>query len=106
MYSIGTNDVVVETGAYDQPGIPPNDYLGYFGGLRTVSRGWKHYLQFIQNDLHAAQGTQLKNSFNGIPLSDYGDYMPDNNLLDGYWDLNGDFTDYILNNICQSTSCH
>jgi len=24
----------------------------------------------------------------------------------GYWDYFGDFTGYILNNVCQSTVCH
>lgn len=27
-------------------------------------------------------------------------------LVNGYWDYFGDFTNYILNNVCQSTVCH
>ena len=27
-------------------------------------------------------------------------------LLNAYWDYSGNFTNYILNNVCQSTSCN
>ena len=27
-------------------------------------------------------------------------------LIDGYWDYAGSLTNYILNNVCQSTSCN
>jgi hypothetical protein len=33
-------------------------------------------------------------------------YFDPNALVDGYWDYGGDFTGYILNNVCQSTSCN
>jgi len=29
----------------------------------------------------------------------------DGSLLEGYWDYDGDFTGYILENVCQSSSC-
>jgi hypothetical protein len=69
VYSIGTNDVVIETGAYDQPGPGPMNYIGYY--VAQYRKGGRS---------------------NGP-------------LLKGHWDHSGDFTQYILNNVCQSTSC-
>ena len=36
VYSIGTNDVVIETGAYDQPGPGLKNYAGYFVTRKTA----------------------------------------------------------------------
>ena len=99
-YSIGTNDVVIETGGYDQPGPLPWNFAGYYLSQKTLSKGWKQYLQYIQTHLNAAEGTNLSNKLGGIQLAPYG------SLLDGYWDYKGSFTNYILNNVCQSTSCN
>jgi hypothetical protein len=104
VYSIGTNDVVIETGAYDHPAPGPKNFWGYYLGLGTVSRGWKQYMQFIQADLPAPQGHNLNNVVGGIPLKKYP--LRDIDLLGGYWDYDSDFTTYLLNNICQSTSCN
>jgi hypothetical protein len=100
VYSIGTNDVVVETGAYDQPGPGLKNFAGYYIAQRDLSRGWQQYLAYIQKELNAPQGTHLSNSLGGIPLAPYS------SLLQGYWDYGGSFTTYILNNVCQSTSCN
>ena len=100
VYSIGTNDVVIETGAYDQPGPGLKNFAGYYIGQRDVSRGWQQYLEYIQKQLNAPQGSHLSNSLGGIPLAPYS------SLLQGYWDYSGSFTTYILNNVCQSTSCN
>ena len=105
VYSIGTNDVVVETGAYDQPGPGPLNYAGYYVFQGVISRGWREYMQFIQRDIHASQGTHLRNSLGGITLDFTRVPFDPNALLNGYWDYWGDFTNYILNNVCQSTSC-
>jgi hypothetical protein len=105
VYSIETNDVVIETGAYDQPGPGLKNYVGYYLGQGTVSAGWREYLQFIKQQLNAQEGSHLRNSLGGIPLMFTPTNFDPNALLDGYWDYWGDFTTYILNNVCQSTSC-
>jgi hypothetical protein len=103
VYSIGTNDVVVETGGYDQPAPGPLNWAGYFLGTLVLSRAWHNYLQFIQNDLGAPQGSNLQGTLGGIQEPLYP-YDPDS-LLDGYWDIHGLFTNYILTNVCVSPPC-
>jgi hypothetical protein len=70
----------------------------------TVSLGWKGYLAYIKTALPGAQQGFTWNTPGGIALRNYG--WPDGPLLDGYWDYYGDFTQYILYNVCQSTSCN
>jgi hypothetical protein len=56
VFSVGTNDIVIETGAADRPHPGPLNYIGYYlanGQLRV----WQEFLQFIRRDLHAAQGS-------------------------------------------------
>jgi hypothetical protein len=45
VYSIGTNDIVIETGAYDQPGPGPLNCAGYFIASGTVNKAWYQYLK-------------------------------------------------------------
>lgn len=104
VYSIGTNDVVIETGAYDQPAPGPLNYVGYYISQRTVLKGWQEYLQYIQHYLGAPQGSSLGNTLGGIKLRNYS--WPDGRPLAGYWDYSGDFTQYILNNVCKSSTCN
>ena len=104
VYSIGTNDVVIETGAYDQPGPGLKNFAGFYIAQGTVSRGWLHYLRFIQNQIQAQQAGNLLGAPGGIPIR--GNGTDPNILLNGYWDYWGDFTNYLLNNICLSTSCN
>lgn len=105
VYSIGQNDVVIETGAYDQPGPGPKNYLGYYvPGRWMVSKGWYKYLLYIRDKLQARQGSSLQNTLGGIRLRNYA--WPDGPLVEGYWDYDADFTSYILNNVCQSQTCN
>jgi hypothetical protein len=110
VYSIATNDVVVETGAYDQPGPTPLQYAGYYVAEGSIHRGWQQYMQFIQQAEHASQGSHLANSLGGISLKKHPyppvPWVTTNPLLEGYVDYLGDFTNYILNNICQAASCN
>jgi hypothetical protein len=105
VYSIATNDIVIETGAYDQPAPGPLNYWGYYGSQRAVSKSWQQYLQYIQLQLGAQQGTSLGNTLDGKQLKNYYPF-PGGPLLRGYWDYLGDFTNYILENVCHSTSCN
>jgi hypothetical protein len=70
----------------------------------TVSRGWQHYLEKIQTKIEASQGLKLHDTLGGIPLKNYP-FRPIM-LLNGYWDYDKDFTNYILDNVCQSTTCN
>lgn len=45
VYSIGTNDLVVETGAADLPGPAPLDYLGYKIVRYQQIKIWQEYLR-------------------------------------------------------------
>ena len=104
VYSIGTNDVVIETGAYDQPAPGLLNYAGYYVAKGMVLQGWQKYLEYIKIRLNAPQGVNLQNSQGGINLRNY--LWTDGTLLNGYWDYFGDFTQYILNNVCQSATCN
>ena len=84
------NDVVIETGAYDQPAPGLKNYTGYFVTRRVLSFGWKQYLQYIMGQLHAQQGSNLHGKLGGITVRGYE--WPDGPLLSGYWDYFGDFT--------------
>ena len=112
VYSIGTtpdgkNDVVIETGAYDEPGPGPKNYAGYFKSRGDVADSWAEYLRFIQRALNAPQGSNLHNTLGGTQIINYfpGQWEPPT-LVDGYWDYAGYLTNYILNNVCQSTTCN
>ena len=104
VYSIGTNDVVIETGAYDSPGPGPLNYAGYYVTIGTIKQAWQQYMQYLQLVLGAAQGNHLQNSLGGISLIDLSPY--NGPLLNGYWDYSGNFTNYILYNVCQSSACN
>jgi hypothetical protein len=39
VYSVGAHEVIIETGAYDQPGPGPLNYIGYYLSQGTVSLG-------------------------------------------------------------------
>jgi hypothetical protein len=87
------------------PGHPSlKSYAGYNLGRGYISKGWYHYLQFIQKDLHAAQGSNLQGTINGRQINTYN--ADHDALWKGYWDFAGDYTKYLLNNVCLSTSCN
>jgi hypothetical protein len=105
VYSIGANDVVIETGAYDTPGPGFRNYVGYYVAIGTVKQAWREYMEDIQVGLNnVPQGAHLGNSLGGITLVDLSRY--NGPLLNGYWDYSGAFTNYILNNVCQATACN
>ena len=60
------------------------------------------YLQYMKTQLGVPQGSHLNNSLGGINLRSYPPW--NGPLLNGYWDYFGDFTSYILNNVCQSAT--
>jgi len=70
VYSIGTNDVVVETGGYDQPAPGIFSYAVYFIFEGTVKRSWMEYLEYIQKALGVSQGTHLTTSLGDKRLGD------------------------------------
>jgi hypothetical protein len=110
VYSLGTtpdgkNDLVIETGAYDQPGPGLRNFMGYYYSKGDVANSWQQYLQFIQTQLNAPLGSMLDHTIGGIPLV-YLPNQPHQPLVNGYWDYNGILTIYILNNVCQSTVCN
>jgi hypothetical protein len=112
VYSVGTNDVVIETGAYGQPA--PNasyggirgiaNYAGYYISRPVQVKGWEDLLNYIKLKLPDARQGPSINSLGGIRLRTYP--WPNGPLLKGYFDYFGDFTRYILNNVCQSTVCN
>jgi len=106
VYSIGINDLVIETGAYDSPGPGPKNYTGYYlasGKDGMISRGWREYMEYIlkQPDLGAYRGLKNKFDVGGVGID-----IPADDLLTGFWDRFDMYTPYILNNVCQSTSCN
>ena len=103
---------MIETGAYDQPATDPSylgfggmaNWFGYYISQSAQVRGWEDLMNYIKTKLAAPQGSNLVNHLGGIPLRTYP--WPNGPLLKGYYDYFGDFTQYILNNVCQSTSCN
>ena len=81
VFPVGTNDIVIETGAADRPHPGPLNYIGYYlanGQLKV----WQEFLQFIKKDLNVPQGSHSQwNIVNGTRQ----------------FDLN-----YILQNMCLS----
>lgn len=102
VYSIGQNDVIIETGAYDQPAPGRVNYAGYFITKGDVLYGWQQYLQTIQTRLNASQG--LLNTLGDPAISLRSSPSGNGPLYKGYFDYAGDFTSYILSNVCLSTT--
>jgi hypothetical protein len=100
VYSVGPNDLVVETGAYDQPGPGVKNYVGYYLAIGSVLKGWEHFLEHIANRLGATQGSSL-HSFGG-----HIDPHSQLEILQGFYDLSGTYTDYILKNVCLASVCN
>lgn len=93
-YSVGTNDVVIETGAVDTSGPGLKNYVGYFLFKAQQKKMWKEYLGYIlfnirALDSNAVQGTQIQY-----------------NILKGVWDPSTPTQSDILNNVCQASSCN
>lgn len=86
VFSVGPNDVIVETGTVDRPGPWPWNYAGYFLTKGLVLRTWEAYLRYIQGQLGAQQGSSV-----------------DPNLVKGNYD--DTMKEYISLNVCEATSC-
>jgi hypothetical protein len=84
--SIGSNDVVIETGAVDKAAPGPLNYIGYYLGSSRQLKTWEDYLRFIQRSLNAKQGS-----------------IPSFNIVQGTWGFD---KVYLSNNICQASSCY
>ncbi|MGH9691151.1 MAG: hypothetical protein ACRD4C_08770 [Candidatus Acidiferrales bacterium] len=91
VYSIGTNDVVAETGAVDTNAPGPLNWAGYwvFHLLGTQTKMWREYLRYIQSQIGAAQGSN-----------------PAYNFVNGEWNPASPSQSDILYNVCQATSCN
>jgi hypothetical protein len=104
VYSVGHNDIVIETGGYDGPGPGAKNYVGYYlasGEDGMISRGWREYVRYVQSALGAPHGLQ-----SGFDLGGTGVAIPWHELFEGFWDHSGLYKNYILNNVCQSASCN
>jgi Glucodextranase, domain B/Bacterial Ig-like domain (group 2)/IPT/TIG domain/PQQ-like domain len=87
VFSIGTNDVVIETGSADLPGPGKKNYWGYYFFSFNQIEIWHQYLEYIKKKLGASQGSNFQY-----------------NLVQGEWGYRSQ--DYILNNVCQASWCN
>jgi hypothetical protein len=99
VYSIGTNDLVVETGAADLPGPGRLDYWGYLIARNSQIKIWQEYLQYILADIRKNSNGQ------GDPNASQGS-NPNYNHVQGEWGPAGPSQNNILQNVCQSTWCN
>jgi len=60
-------------------------------------------MQYMQKqpDLGPAISTQKYLTIGGNSLN-----IPAEQLMDGFWDFYNHYTNFILNNVCQSTACN
>ena len=104
-------NVVIETGAYDQPAWGPRNFIGYYVGGRDLMIGWKEYMYNLQKQIArdqnsvAGQGFAIGNGL-GNPIIPFRQNPPQGPPVNGYWDYWGDFTSYICKNVNLSTSCY
>ena len=87
VYSVGTNDVVIETGAADLPGPGLKNYWGYYLFAFDQIEMWRQYLEYIKGQVGAPQGSTFEY-----------------NLVQGEWGYRSQ--GYILNNVCQASWCN
>jgi len=117
VYSIGTapsgqNDVVIETGAYDQPGPGIKNYAGYYIAKGDIQLGWAQYVRYFQTQLNAPMGSNLMSTPLGNLITSEKSLLGLVNadepptITDGFWDYFGTLTNYILTNVCQATTCN
>lgn len=96
-YSIGTNDVVVETGSVDTWGPSGKDFLGYWVFHYSQLKLWREYLQFILSDLRTRQNNGDPNAAQGINPA----YR-----VEGVWNPGSPSPNDILYQVCQSSTCN
>jgi hypothetical protein len=98
VYAVGTNDLVIETGAADMSPVPgvlhPVDYLGYRLVTTKPIKIWQEYLQFILKDLRNVDPNATEGS------------VPAYNRVRGEWNPTSPSLTDILYNVCQSSSCN
>ena len=89
VFSIRTNDVVVETGAIDTSGPGPQNYIGYFLAKADQIKVWQEDLQYILAQLKKNDGTQQGAN-------------PTVNVVKGEW--NDALKQYVWNFVCESVN--
>ncbi len=87
VFSAGTNDVVIETGAVDTQGPGIYNWAGFYIFKNDQIKCWWEYLQFSQKTLGAKQGSN-----------------PARNIVNGEWgpSQTGHDQNYILKNVCNA----
>jgi hypothetical protein len=107
VFSIGTNDLVIETGAVDtyngggnalSPLLSSKNWFGYYFFRYQQMKIWEEDLRYILSDL-----VQSKTDINAVQGT-----TPQYNVVQGVWNPQPPLPSqaYILNNVCQSTSCN
>jgi hypothetical protein len=96
---VGTNDLVIETGAADTSGPGPLTYLGYYLFKKRQIKIWQEYLQFILSDI------QSNKNGTGDPNATQGS-TPIYNNVGGGWNPNSPSLTNIMYNVCQAPTCN
>lgn len=98
VYSVGTNDVVVETGAVDTSAGGFKNYLGYLALYKIQLKTWEDDLRYVFNQI------KVNDDRSAVEGS-----TPQYNIVKGEWNqaVSGSpsQTD-ILQNVCQSSTCN
>jgi hypothetical protein len=96
VFSVGPNDVVVETGAADVPGPGPKNTIGFWLSWIEGSQleCWEEYMQYVLRDIQRNLDTNAKQGSN-----------PVYNNVKGHWRGSPSLS-YILNNVCQAAMCN
>jgi hypothetical protein len=94
VFSAGTtNDIVVETGAVDTHAPGPVNWAGYYALQGVQIESWRQYMQYILTTLKTIDPSAHQGS------------TPKYNLVNGEWNQSPSQA-YILNNVCQASSCN
>ncbi len=94
VYSIGTNDVVIETGAVDRQGPGLKNFAGYWLFQGFQEKMWRDYLQFILFDIHNWDPSAVQGS------------NPLYNRITGEFEPTTPSQVDILENVCESAACN
>jgi hypothetical protein len=90
-YSVGTNDVVIETGAVDTWGPGPKNYLGYWLFRGSQTKMWQEFLGYIPYDIRKKLDPSVIERFGTYPTQ-------------GVWNPTSPSQAAILYQVCQSTA--
>lgn len=94
VYSIGTNDLVVETGAVDTNGPGLANWAGYWFARSNQTKMWREFLEFIPTNLRS---TGLDPNANEV----FGTYP-----VQGVWNPFSPSMNDILYQVCESSTCN